>query len=294
MIDTLGHSDATRVLIVVAHPDDETFGTGSLLLHLADRGMTTAVCCASRGEAGDIRDGITAPSGGVAALREAELRAAAALLGVSDVFLLELVDSGMTGDAPTGSVHGEPLAEVVRRVSRVAADFRPDVLVTLDGSDGHRDHTRMRDVAVAVARERGIPVWLHCLPRRLMRRWAEQLAGRDPDSPYLALAELGTADELITERVDTTSYYERRLEAIAMHRSQVSPYEALPEELRRAFLTTEHLRRVDGGGMPADPDRGRHEHHRTTCYWDLLECRWTCHQAPSITSSKLPSTAPAE
>ncbi|MFC6704291.1 PIG-L deacetylase family protein [Flexivirga alba] len=285
MIETLGHSGATRALVVVAHPDDETFGTGSLLLHLADSGMTTAVCCASRGEAGEVRQGVTVPPGGIATLREAELRDAATLLGVSEVFLLDLLDSGMTGAAPAGSILAEPFAEVTRRVSRAVADFHPDLIVTLDGSDGHRDHARMRDAAVAVGREQGIPVWLHCLPRRLMRRWAGQLAGQDPDSPYLALADLGTTDELITERIDTTRQYERRLEGIARHRSQVSPYEALPEDLRRAFLTIEHLRRAVGVGMPSDPDRARHQHNTSTCYWDLLECRWTCHQPPSTTNA---------
>lgn len=294
MIGTLEHSGAARVLVVVAHPDDETFGTGSLLLHLAEVGMTTAVCCASRGEAGDARPGVSIPAGGIAALREAELRAAASLLGVRELFVLDLLDSGMTDEAPTGSIVAVPFTEVVRRVSQSVALFRPDAIVTLDGADGHRDHARMRDAAVAVGAERGIPVWMHCLPRQLMRRWAERLADEEPASPYLALANLGTPDELITERIDTERHYARRLEAIARHRSQVSPYEDLPEVLRRAFLTTDHLRAVERSGMPADPDRARHQHHRTTCYWDVLECRWTCHEPSSTTSPQPRGTAPAQ
>lgn len=192
MAATLGQAGSTRTLVVVAHPDDETFGTGSLLLHLAARGATTAVCCASRGEAGDVRPGIPTPPGGIAALREAELREAADLLGVSDVTLLDLLDSGMAGTAPVGSIVEVPLTEIARRVSEVVAAFRPDAIVTLDGSDGHRDHARMRDAAVVVGRERDIPVWLHCLPQQLMRRWAQQMAGQDRESPYLAIGELGT------------------------------------------------------------------------------------------------------
>src|SRR5437763_11299620 len=68
--------DAPRLQLVVAHPDDETFGCGSLLLHAAAAGATTSVVCATRGEAGE---------GGAAdlgAVREQELRAAARLLGV--------------------------------------------------------------------------------------------------------------------------------------------------------------------------------------------------------------------
>lgn len=275
MVATLGQGGPLRVLVVVAHPDDETFGTGSLLLHLTANGGTTAVCCASRGESGEIRPGVGVPREGIGALREAELRGAADLLGVSEVTLLDLLDSGMTGTASADSIVGVPLTELTRQVSEAAATFRPDVLVTLDGSDGHRDHARMRDAAVIVGRELGIPVWLHCLPRHLMRRWAQQLAGQDPDSPYLALGELGTPDDEISERIDTGAHYDRRLAAIAMHRSQVSPYEALPDDLRRAFLTTEHLRPA-GWEDAVDPDRTRHQHSRTACYWDHLTCRWSC------------------
>jgi len=279
----IGPDDARRVLVVVAHPDDETFGTGSLLLRLADRGVTTGVCCASRGEAGDVREGVPVPAGGVAALREAELRCAADALGVSEVFLLDLLDSGMTGTAPADSIAGAPMYDVTRRVSDAVAAFGPDLLVTLDGGDGHRDHVRVRDAAVSAGCEHGIPVWLHCLPRGLMRRWAQSLAGQDPDSPYLALGELGTPDEQITTRIDTGEFYDRRWEAIALHRSQVSPYEALPQDLQRAFLATEHLHPAP---LPADPDSARHQHNRHTCYWDHLAGRWSCGHAHRTTSTQ--------
>lgn len=283
MINALGESGARRTLVVVAHPDDETFGTGSLLLHLADHGVTTAVCCASRGEAGELRAGVSAPAnGGVPALREAELRSAATALNVSKVFLLDLPDSAMTGTPVSGSIVDVPCAEVMDRIDQVVATFQPDSMVTLDGSDGHRDHARIRDAAVAVGHARGIPVWLHCLPRSLMQSWADLMAAQDPHSPYLAMAEFGTPESCITERIDTTEHYDRRQQAIALHRSQSSPYDALPEDLRRAFLTTENLRPafVDRSST-SDPDRSRHQHNRSTCHWDHIECHWCCHEGGS-------------
>ena len=56
-----------HVLVVVAHPDDETFGCGSLLLHAAAAGARTSVLCATRGEAGNVAPGVRVPTTGVAA-----------------------------------------------------------------------------------------------------------------------------------------------------------------------------------------------------------------------------------
>lgn len=84
----------TRLLVAVAHPDDETFGCGGLLLHAAAAGTDTYVVCATRGEAGEGGTG-DEPLGVV---RERELHRAAAVLGVREVTLLAHRDSGMSGE----------------------------------------------------------------------------------------------------------------------------------------------------------------------------------------------------
>lgn len=235
----------TRLQVVVAHPDDETFGCGSTLLHAHGAGAVTAVCCATRGEAGEVTHGVEVPAAGLGELREAELRAAAELLGVSRVDLLDLPDSGMTGDVAPETLVGVDPSLVRDRVSRVVDDFGPDVIVTLDGSDGHRDHARVRDVTVEVAAARGIPVFLQCLPRSVMQQWAERLARERSDSAYLELAELGTPDDQITHVIDSTGLWDQRWSAIRAHRSQTSPFEDLPEDVARAFLCRERLALVE-------------------------------------------------
>ena len=230
-----------RLQVVVAHPDDETFGCGSLLLHARSAGVTTAVCCATRGEAGEVTNGVETPRGGVGQLREGELRAAADLLGVERVDLLDFVDSGMVGDAAPGSLVGAEASRVRASISGAVDAFGPDVIVTLDGSDGHRDHGRVRDVTIEVAAERGVPVFLQCLPRSVMQRWAQFMSREHSDSVYLALGELGTPDDQITHVVDTSEFWEQRWTAIRAHRSQTSPFEGLPEDLARAFLCQENL-----------------------------------------------------
>jgi LmbE family N-acetylglucosaminyl deacetylase len=108
-----------RLQVVVAHPDDETFSCGSLLLHAAAGGATTAVCCATRGEAGGAGTDL-------GTVRERELRRAAAILGVDRVDLLGFVDSGMSGDAGPDTVVGAAVERLLAAVQGAVAAFRPD------------------------------------------------------------------------------------------------------------------------------------------------------------------------
>ena len=233
-----------RRLLVVAHPDYETFGCGSVLLYAAAAGGATGVVCATRGEAGAPSPGVELPPGGLGALREQELRDAAELLGVSEVALLGYRDSGMEGEAPEGSLVAAPLEEVVAAVREAVVRFRPDVVVTLDASDGHRDHARMREATTAAVEGSSVRLYLHCLPRSLMRRWLAHHSGGDAAAAYEQYPDLGTPDELVTTVLDTAEHLSRREQAIAAHRSQTSPFESLPADLRRAFLARDHLLRV--------------------------------------------------
>ena len=242
----------TRLQLVVAHPDDETFGCGSLLLHAAGRGAVTAVCCATRGEAG----GDAADLGGI---RERELREAAELLGVSRVDVLDFVDSDMTGEPAADTLVAAPFEDVVDAVRRVVDDFGPDVLVTLDASDGHRDHVRMRDATLAVAQRSGVPtVYLACIPRSLMQLWVDHMRAARPDMAHLdaEVLAVGTPDDELTTVIPARGHLETRERAIAVHTSQTSPFEGLPPDLRAAFLDTVHLRRVlppwEGGPTETD------------------------------------------
>jgi LmbE family N-acetylglucosaminyl deacetylase len=98
-----------------------------------------------------------------------------------------------------------------------------------------------------------VPVYLQCLPRSIMKQWAEHMSREHADSAYLALGELGTPDEQITHVVDTSDFWQQRWTAIRAHRSQTSPFEGLPDDLARAFLCREHLRLVQEvpGAAPA-------------------------------------------
>jgi LmbE family N-acetylglucosaminyl deacetylase len=241
-----------RLLVVVAHPDDETFGCGSLLLHARRRGVLTSVVCATRGEQGELADGVEAPAG-LGALREQELRAAAVRLGVDEVDVLDFVDSGMHGACPADTLCAAPAERLDDVISAAVERHRPSVVVTLDGSDGHRDHLVVRDTLRRVLHGSNIPLYLHGLPRSLMHSWIRERTGDPGSTDYTTLPEIGTPDEQFTTVIDTAALIEARLTAIAEHRSQRSPFEGLTDELRNAFLGREHLTRITPpwpGGPP--------------------------------------------
>jgi LmbE family N-acetylglucosaminyl deacetylase len=233
--------DPPRLLLVVAHPDDETFGCGSLLLAAAAAGWRTTVACATRGEAGEPSPTTNLGARSLGDVREAELRSAARLLGVAEVILLGFADSGMEGEPRDGTLAAAGADAVTESVRRVVRAVEPDAVVTLDASDGHRDHAVIRDATVGVALECRMSTYLQCLPRSLMDRWAAHMAEVQPGLAHLRYAELGTPDDQITLTIDTSAQYDGRMRAIAAHASQTSPFDGLPEDLSRAFLTREHL-----------------------------------------------------
>jgi N-acetyl-1-D-myo-inositol-2-amino-2-deoxy-alpha-D-glucopyranoside deacetylase len=241
-----------RLLVVVAHPDDESFGCGSVLASASAMGYDTAVLCATRGEAGASR----VPTDELGAVRERELRAAAAILGVGQVRLLDHVDSGMSGDPAPGTLAAADPAEVADEVRGVIDEIRPDVVVTLDASDGHRDHAVVRDATISAvdgARRTPRATYLWCLARSSMARWAEHMRHLGGADAYLALSELGTPDEDITTWLDVSGSLELRWRAIRAHTSQASPYDELPADLQLEFLGTDRLRLVRGEDVLAAP-----------------------------------------
>lgn len=245
MIDALER--AGSMLVVVAHPDDESFGCGSLIATAVGYGCRVEVCCASLGEAGELAPGLHIAGRSVAQIRCAELRRAADRLGVAQVHRLGLLDSGWEGEPPAGSICGVDPAELTARIGEVIEQLSPDLVVTLAGDDGHRDHVRVRDaVTAAVSDRRGTRLYLWCLPNQLMIRWALEMSRLRPDTAHLAqeISTLGTPPSDITDILDTSAVLETRRAAMAAHASQVSPYEGLSEELAKEFLTHDHLCRV--------------------------------------------------
>lgn len=239
---------SARLLVTVAHPDDETFGTGSVIAAATEAGVEVTVCCATRGEAGEA-PGLDDPDCDLGAVRSAELRAAGDVLGVSRHVLLDYRDSGMTGDAGPDTLAGAPFTDVATNVQRVVAEVAPQVVVTLDPDhgDGHRDHERIGRATIEACRGLAdLRLYLWVVDRSLMTRWLAALADVRPDSAHLELEREapGRPDSHITTVLDVAHLRTKREQAMAMHRSQTSPFEGMPEPLRNAFLDTDRLVRL--------------------------------------------------
>src|SRR4051812_9416868 len=102
-------------MCVLAHPDDESLGTGGTLAKYAAEGIETYVVTATRGERGRFGGSAARPDTSVVGeIREAELRAAATELGVREVAVLGYPDGGL--DAVEPEIAQQAIAEHLRRV----------------------------------------------------------------------------------------------------------------------------------------------------------------------------------
>lgn len=155
-----------RLLLVHAHPDDESIFTGLTMAKYAAEGAAVTLVTCTRGELGEIvRDDLAhLTADELGAQREAELAEAAALLGVTEHrFLGDYRDSGMQW-APDGTAVAldnveerafwrAELAEAADALVAVIREVRPQVLVTYDphGGYGHPDHIQAHRVATRAA-----------------------------------------------------------------------------------------------------------------------------------------------
>ena len=162
-----------RVLAVVAHPDDESFGLGALLDAFGRAGAEVHVLCLTRGEASTLGD----VPGDLAAVRDAELRSAAAALGITHASLCGHPDGGLA-EVPDSVVRADVAGEVER--------VQPDGLVVFDpvaGVTGHADHAAASVAAVAVGESLGVPVLGWALPEVVAATLREEAGGGSGGDP---------------------------------------------------------------------------------------------------------------
>ena len=292
-----------------AHPDDEAIATGGTMLLLARAGHRVVVVCATDGARGrpaapegsgdDLAgtgddpiargDGLAAPEWSsadpagdgtdLAAVREAELRAAARILGARRVEMLGYADSGMDGDPSNDDPEcfwQADVEEAAAKLAAILAEEGADLLTCYDdqGTYGHPDHIQVHRVGVRAAELAGVGLvyestvdrdhFAAAMPK--MRAMMADLGlddGMDDDEQAEIQAEidagsLGVDSASITHRVDVSAAAAEKRAAMAAHASQI-PADSFflqlpPDAFALAFGVEWYRRRDPGPGTPAGAD----------------------------------------
>ncbi|HBF27501.1 MAG: N-acetyl-1-D-myo-inositol-2-amino-2-deoxy-alpha-D-glucopyranoside deacetylase [Actinomycetota bacterium] len=281
-----------RLLLVHAHPDDETIGTGAVMAKYVTEGVQVTLVTCTLGEEGEVlvpelQHLAADQEDSLGEHRIGELADAMAILGVSDHRFLggagTYRDSGMMGvpsnDRDDCFWRADLLAAACDLV-QVIREIRPQVVVTYDdfGGYGHPDHIqahRVTHYAVALAESPSFrsdfgPAWgvskvyWTAFPRSVIREGIMTLREVDSDNEFAAMdpddLPFACDDELITTAVDATEFLDTKMTALAAHKTQVTVdggFFALSNNLGSQAMGTEYFRLVRG--TPVLDTRGGRE-----------------------------------
>jgi len=227
------------LVIIVAHPDDESYGVGGTLAEYALTGRGTGLITLTRGANGRTL-GLCEPAD-LPRLRDAELRESVSALGIHDFRQYEYSDAAPPSRATPGQVtvpgtfqgglQDVPLETLIERAAHDLLEMRPRVVISFapDGGNRHPDHIASHRVAYGALERSG-------------------LLGNPTSLYYFASPVLVNPDWADTYRPpthvrDVTPYLVPKLKAIASHRTQalstVDFLRRMPER-----IVTEHFRRA--------------------------------------------------
>ena len=265
-----------RLLLVHAHPDDETIGTGATMAKYAAEHVRVTLVTCTLGEEGEV---LVPELAHLAADEEDalgqhridELAAAMEALRVTDFRFLggpgRWRDSGMMGtpanERPDCFWQAD-LDDAVRELVAVVREVRPQVVVTYDdrGGYGHPDHIQAHRVTVAAVDAAADPayapeageVWAvdklywTAVPRSVLQAGIDSLkeSGRTGFFGVDSADELpfGIADEQVTTEVDARAHLDAKVAAMRAHRTQIAvdgPFFALSNNVGQRAFGVEHF-----------------------------------------------------
>jgi N-acetyl-1-D-myo-inositol-2-amino-2-deoxy-alpha-D-glucopyranoside deacetylase len=275
-----------RLLLVHAHPDDETIGTGATMAkYAADGAHVTLVTC-TLGEEGEILVPelvhlAADKDDALGAHRINELAEAMQALGVTDHRFLggpgRWRDSGMMG-LPTNDrpdcFWRVDLETAVGELVRIMREVRPQVVVTYNevGGYGHPDHIQAHRVTIAAFEASADPgrypdagpawqpskLYYTAIPKSLLRMGYDALKEMGEETPFGVTSPddlpFGDPDEIITTRIDARDHLDAKNAAMRAHRTQIlvdGPFFALSNRVGQREFGLEHYRLIRGN-PPAD------------------------------------------
>ena len=258
------------VVFFHAHPDDESIATGGTIARAGAEGHRTVLVFATRGEEGEVDDGVLGADEPLARRREQESHRSAEVLGVARVEYLDYRDSGMMGEASNdaeGSFWRADPEVAADALAAILNDEGADVLTIYDshGGYGHPDHIQVHRVGVLAAERAAIDrVFEATMSREHFARLTEYAGkfGIDTDNiPNVGPDQnFGSSKSEITTAVDCSQFLKQKRLSMAAHASQISPDHfmlALPPEAFAMAMGTEWFIERGAPRQAEEPMRDR-------------------------------------
>ena len=256
---------ARTIVFFHAHPDDEAIATGGTMARHSDAGDRVVAVFATRGELGEVDDGVLHDGEELWQRRVRETEAAAAILGTARVEWLGYRDSGMHGEETNH--HADAFAaasvdEAAEKLARLLRDEHADALVVYDdhGGYGHPDHIQVHVVGVEAAQRAGVAnVYEATMNRDAIKRQLEmareafpEFGEEMPEIKEEGPERFGSPDAIITTRIDVSEWIDRKRESLKAHASQIPEssffLQMPPEAFRESFGTEWYIHR----GVPSE------------------------------------------
>jgi N-acetyl-1-D-myo-inositol-2-amino-2-deoxy-alpha-D-glucopyranoside deacetylase len=277
-------SAAKRLLLVHAHPDDETINNGVTMAKYAASGAQVTLVTCTRGEEGEVlvtelANLASDKDDKLGEHREVELKDAMAQLGINDFRFLgdpnkKWRDSGMMGTPQNerGNVFWQAdLDEASQELVKIILEIKPQVLITYDefGGYGHPDHIKAHQVAMRateLAAEQGWQVskiYWNTIPRSVIQMGIEKMKEVGSDFFGAQSADdlpFAKPDELATTVVNAPEYVPQKLAAMKAHATQISedgPFFALSKNLGLSVWGDEYYTLVKGEKAAPFDSNGR-------------------------------------
>jgi N-acetyl-1-D-myo-inositol-2-amino-2-deoxy-alpha-D-glucopyranoside deacetylase len=276
-----GNYRGYRMLLVHAHPDDETINNGATMAMYADLGAEVTLITCTRGEEGEVLIPELAhlaanQSDALGPHREIELADAMRALGVSDHrFLgtdsLKFRDSGMMGTEPNNRPDVFWQAQVDSAADllvTVIDEIKPHVLITYDefGGYGHPDHIQAHRVAMRASEksEWQIPkIYWNVMPKSVIQSGIDAMKKVGSDFMGVESADelpFAKDDSFVHALIDGNKYVDKKMDAMRAHATQISvdgPFFALSDNVGLQIWGNEYYTLVRGAKAEPIDEQGR-------------------------------------
>jgi N-acetyl-1-D-myo-inositol-2-amino-2-deoxy-alpha-D-glucopyranoside deacetylase len=277
-------STQPRLLLVHAHPDDESINNGATMAAYVARGAQVTLVTCTRGEEGEIlvpelSHLASDKEDGLGAHREIELAAAMNELGVSDFRFLgapvkKWRDSGMIGTPQNKRPDvfwNSDLDEAARHLEKIILEIKPHVLITYDenGGYGHPDHIKAHQVAMRAAELARTSGWeikkiyWNTIPISVIEEGIAAMKGTGVDFFGVEKAEdfpFAAPDHLVTTVFNGDQFVAKKMAAMKAHPTQIAvdgPFFALSDNLGFRVWGREFYRLVHGEKAGPFDEAGR-------------------------------------